>query len=82
MTEFPSRRGVLRTAGAVALASRAIESLAAEPSLYDGEIVDTHLHLWDLGVIRPPWIGSATGRSKVVLAHDHTLAEFAEAAGA
>ena len=58
-----------------------MEALGAEPPpLYDGEIVDTHLHLWDLNVIRPPWIEAATGRAREVLARDYRLADFAEAA--
>jgi hypothetical protein len=76
MIEPSSRRGFFRTAGALALATPAF---GAEPRLYDGEIIDTHLHLWDLSVIRPPWIESATGRAKEVLAHDYKLADFAEA---
>lgn len=50
---------------------------AAPP--YDGEIVDTHLHLWDLERLRLPWVASATGHAKEVLAHDHLLSDFAEA---
>lgn len=80
MTASRSRRYFLRTAGAIALAVPATEALGAEPPpLYDGEIVDTHLHLWDLKVMTPPWIASATGRAREILAHDHRLAEFAEA---
>jgi L-fuconolactonase len=47
--------------------------------LYDGEIVDTHLHLWDLKILRLPWVASATGRARDVLAHDHLLSDYAEA---
>jgi L-fuconolactonase len=56
-----------------------MNALGAEPPLYDGEIVDTHLHLWDLDIIRPPWVGSATGHAKEVLARSYRLADFAEA---
>jgi L-fuconolactonase len=81
MTESTSRRSFLGTAGAFALAMPAMETLGTEPPpLYDGEIVDTHLHLWELKVIRPPWIDAATGRGKELLAHDHKLSDFAEAA--
>ncbi len=55
------------------------KALGADPPLYDGEIVDAHLHLWDLKVVRLPWVESATGRTKEVLAHDHRLSDFAEA---
>ena len=79
MNEFPSRRGFLRAAGAGALASSGLPSLGAEAMTYDGEIVDTHLHLWDLDVIRPPWVGEATGHARDVLGHSHKLADFAEA---
>jgi L-fuconolactonase len=74
MNQPTSRREFLGTAAAVAIASKA---LGADAPLYDGEIVDTHLHLWDLSTIRPPWIEAATGHTKNMLAHHHTLAEFA-----
>jgi L-fuconolactonase len=81
MPESRSRRGFLRTAGALALVSPIMEAFGADPApLYDGEIVDTHLHLWDLKVMRPPWIEGTTGHARDVLAHDHKLADFAEAA--
>ncbi len=47
--------------------------------LYSGEIVDTHLHLWDLKVLTLPWVASATGKAKDVLAHDHLLSDYAKA---
>lgn len=71
-----SRRAFLGAGCTFAVAAGA---LGAEPPLYDGEIVDTHLHLWELDAIRPPWIGSTTGHAKEVLARNHTLADFAEA---
>src|SRR3954453_8040648 len=77
MTLPITRRDFLQATAAAPLAvqPRAIDS----PALYDGEIVDTHLHLWDLKVLRLPWVASATGRAKDVLAHDHLLSDYAEA---
>ena len=49
------------------------------PPLYPGDIIDTHLHLWDLDRLRPPWIATSTGRAKEVLAHDHLLSDYATA---
>ncbi len=81
MTESASRRHFLRTTASITLAGTAKDALGADPApLYDGEIVDTHLHLWDLKVLRLPWVESARGRAGEVLAHDHRLADFAEAA--
>ena len=79
-----SRRTFLESANAslvaAGLASSSPELEAAEPSgLYDGEIVDTHLHLWDLKAINLPWVASATGKAKEVLAHDHLLSDYAKA---
>ena len=59
------------------LAAPVAEALGAEPPPYAGEIVDAHLHLWDLQVVRPPWVAAATGRAREVLAHSHKLADFA-----
>jgi len=84
MTPGISRRSFLESAKvsllAAALASEGTvtksgEILASE--LYDGEIVDTHLHLWDLKALRLPWVASASGRAKEVLAHDHLLSDYA-----
>ncbi len=78
-----SRRTFLEAANAslvaAGLASTAPETIAAEGSPYSGEIVDTHLHLWDLRVLRLPWVASATGKAKDVLAHDHLLSDYAKA---
>jgi len=75
-----SRRGILQAAALAAMATHAKRAPAADSSLYDGEIVDTHLHLWDLKALRLPWVASATGRAKEILGHDHLLADYAEAA--
>ena len=55
---------------------------AEPPPLYDGEIVDTHLHLWDLDLgSGPPGSSQATGRAKGRPGPRlQTLADFAEAA--
>jgi L-fuconolactonase len=77
-----SRRTFLQAANVslvAGLASQVSESLGAEAGLYSGEIVDTHLHLWDLKVLRLPWVASATGKAKEILAHDHLLADYAKA---
>ncbi len=79
MTESRSRRDFLQAAGAMAVAAPVSEALGGEPPWYEGEIVDTHLHLWDLHVVRLPWVETATGHARDVLAHDHRLADFAEA---
>jgi L-fuconolactonase len=77
MTRPITRRHFLQATAAAPLAARA--GAAESPAPYDGEIVDTHLHLWDLKVLRLPWVASATGHAKDVLAHDHLLADYAEA---
>jgi L-fuconolactonase len=77
MTRPITRRGFLQATAAAPLAAQA--GAADSPAPYDGEIVDTHLHLWDLKVLRLPWVASATGHAKDVLAHDHGLADYAEA---
>jgi L-fuconolactonase len=77
VSEFLSRRSFLKAAGAAAGAATAAEAVGAP--LYDDEIDDTHLHLWDLKALRLPWVESAKGHAKDVLAHDHLLPDFAEA---
>jgi predicted TIM-barrel fold metal-dependent hydrolase len=47
--------------------------------MYEGEIVDTHVHLWDLKSLNLPWVASASGKAKEVLAHDHLLSDYAKA---
>ncbi len=78
-----SRRDFLKvgsSAVAVAVAAAAASMGADGTGLYDGEIVDTHVHLWDLSKLKPPWVASATGRARAVLGHDHLLADYVEAA--
>jgi L-fuconolactonase len=75
-----TRRDFFRAAGAASLAAASTDAIGADsPPLYDGEIVDTHLHLWDLRALRLPWVASATGRAREVLARDFGLADYAEA---
>ncbi len=64
-----NRRQFLQTASASTLASCA----TLRPS--DALIIDTHQHLWDLHVIRPPWIQGAPE----VLRHDFVTADYVKA---
>ncbi len=76
-----TRRDFLEgSALALGAAGPALASGADEPPLYGGEIVDTHLHLWDLQSLRLPWIAAATGRAKEVLGGDHLLTDYAREA--
>jgi L-fuconolactonase len=83
MKDPVSRRSFLESANATLLAAGLVapsEARAGEAaSLYSGEIVDTHLHLWDLKALRLSWVASATGKAKDVLAHDHLLSDYARA---
>ena len=79
-----SRRSFLGLAGASMLAAGVVPTMiearmAGAEGLYPGEIVDTHLHLWDLNALKLPWVSSATGRAKEVLAHDHLISDYAKA---
>ncbi|MBL8794467.1 MAG: amidohydrolase family protein [Planctomycetia bacterium] len=55
-----------------------LESRAAD-ALYDGPIVDTHEHLWDLKEWRLPWIAGLTGKPKEILGRDYRLDDYAAA---
>ncbi|WP_435010008.1 amidohydrolase family protein [Tundrisphaera lichenicola] len=80
MSETTTRRGFLNAAGAAAVAGTATLALGDDmPPVYDGEIVDTHLHLWDLKLLNLPWVDSSTGRAREILGHDHLLSDYAEA---
>jgi predicted TIM-barrel fold metal-dependent hydrolase len=73
------RRDFLMAALAVTSAGTMTE--AAEPGpLYNGEIVDTHQHLWNLKELRLPWVNGLTDKAKDILGRDHLLADYAEAA--
>ncbi len=81
MTDSISRRDFLEgSALALGAAGPALASAADDPPLYSGEIVDTHLHLWDLRALRLPWVAAATGRAKDVLGGDHLLSHYAREA--
>ena len=51
----------------------------ARPPLYAGEIVDTHLHLWDLKELNLPWVAGLTGNAKTILGKDYKIGDYAEA---
>ena len=52
--------------------------VAAQP-LYDGPIIDTHQHLWNLKELRLPWVAGLTGKPKEILSRDYLLSDYAEA---
>jgi L-fuconolactonase len=71
-----SRRDFVKySSAAIALAIRP----PSPPGVYDGEIIDTHQHLWDLKQLRLPWVEGLTGRPKTILGHDHLPSDYAEA---
>jgi predicted TIM-barrel fold metal-dependent hydrolase len=77
-----SRRDFLQAAATTAGGMAAMSvSTAADPAapLYDGPIVDTHEHLWDLKNLRLPWVAGLTGKPKEVLGHDHLTTDYAGA---
>ena len=80
MGRFPSRRRFLQAA-ATASAGLVIEqdAGAAAGPLYDGEIIDTHQHLWDLEKLKLPWVNGLTGQAKKILGRNYTLTDYAEA---
>lgn len=47
--------------------------------LYDGDIVDTHQHLWDLEQFRLPWQAGLKDDAQKILARNYLLADYAEA---
>jgi L-fuconolactonase len=69
-----NRRRFARTlsAATAACASGAVPSSRAMPEL---DLVDTHQHLWDPAVIRPPWLETAPA----ILRAKHDLAAYREA---
>ncbi len=76
-----SRRQFLETANAAMIAA-GLGSSATGCTMdqrYSGEIVDTHLHLWDLKVLDLPWVASTTGKAKEILGHDYLLSDYAKA---
>lgn len=56
-----------------------IDAADASDRLYDGEIIDTHQHLWDLKEFKLPWVGQLTGKAKEILGRNYLLGDYAEA---
>jgi predicted TIM-barrel fold metal-dependent hydrolase len=52
---------------------------ADAPKLYEGPIIDTHEHLWNLKELRLPWVNALTGKPKDILGRDYLLSDYAEA---
>jgi L-fuconolactonase len=78
MNPRTTRRGFAQTALAGVFAMTT-HSGAADAPLYDGEIIDTHQHLWDLKEFKLAWIGKLQDRGKEVLGRSYTLRDYAEA---
>jgi L-fuconolactonase len=72
-----NRRHFLEAATGV-LAMTVPQARAAD-ALYDGPLVDTHEHLWNLKELRLPWVAGLTGKAKETLGRDFLLADYAEA---
>jgi L-fuconolactonase len=75
------RRHFLGTAATAAAGWLAMTTnpLAADAALYDGEIIDTHQHLWDLKEFKLAWIGGLKGQAREILGRSYTLRDYAEA---
>jgi predicted TIM-barrel fold metal-dependent hydrolase len=81
-----SRRDFLKTAvvastGVVSSCSLEHVVQGADPAapLYNGPIIDTHEHLWNLKELRLPWVNALTGKPREILGHDYLPADYAEA---
>ena len=74
-----TRRDFLKAAAAAAFAGTAVQAQEKPGKLYDGPIVDTHEHLWDLQELKLPWVAGLTGKPKEILGRDFLLADYAEA---
>jgi predicted TIM-barrel fold metal-dependent hydrolase len=85
MTDQTCRRAFLKTAamsaaGWLYAASDPNDSVAGDADrLYEGEIIDTHQHLWDLKEFKLPWIGRLTGKGKEILGRSYGLNDYAVA---
>jgi L-fuconolactonase len=75
--DFLKGASLLPAAGGVRLAMNHPDS--ATEGLYTGEILDTHLHLWDLKKLRLPWVEGLTGKPRTILRRDYLLTDYAEA---
>lgn len=47
--------------------------------LYDGEVIDTHQHLWNLDDLKLPWLGHLTGQAQEILGRSYLLRDYAAA---
>jgi L-fuconolactonase len=81
MNQAGSRRDFLATASLAGVLSplASLSLLSANDSLYAGEIIDTHQHLWNLKKLRLPWVEGLTGEPKAILGHDYLLSDYDEA---
>ena len=83
MTDQTCRRAFLgsavtTTAGLLYSAANDSAARAADP-LYEGEIIDTHQHLWDLKEFKLPWIDQLKGKAKETLGRSCGLNDYAAA---
>jgi len=74
-----SRRNFLGVAATATAGWLAMTTNAADAPLYNGEIIDTHQHLWDLKEFKLPWIGGLKDKAREVLGRSYTLRDYAEA---
>ncbi|MBY0524178.1 MAG: amidohydrolase family protein, partial [Gemmataceae bacterium] len=82
MPQRSSRRHFLTAAAALAagaVAASATELADAPERLYDGEIIDTHQHLWDLKEFKLAWVGGLKDKAREILDRNYLLKEYAEA---
>jgi len=89
MRQQPSRRDFLSTASTAAATGLCCVTtgLTKEPAvegtapsgLYEGEVIDTHQHLWNLKELRLPWVSDLQGKPKEILGRDYLLSDYAEA---
>jgi L-fuconolactonase len=79
--DFLNQISAAPVAGALALrAQPEAEASPVPDEIYDGPIIDTHQHLWDLKALRLPWVEGLTGKPKTILGHDHLIKDYDEAA--
>ncbi|OAI49984.1 hypothetical protein AYO44_06010 [Planctomycetaceae bacterium SCGC AG-212-F19] len=73
------RRDFLQATIAAPTGSLALAVLAADAPSYDGPIIDTHQHLWNLKELRLGWVASLSGKPKEILDRDYLPADYAAA---